>query len=134
MLMPEDYNDDALHDTVTREWMQRIEFRHGSDEFDRNYPDGIPTTMELEFAPPAAAPSETPSGAETLSSGLVMYPEGHARNKSGRLRDLLDHKFRLLAAHAVNDVDALADRCSDLAGKSAAEIRQLYDFQLISNT
>lgn len=134
MLMPEDYSDDALHDTVTREWMQRIEFRHGSDEFDRNYPDGIPTTMELELAPPAAAPSETPSGAETLSSGLVMYPEGHARNKSGRLRDLLDHKFRLLAAHAVDDVDALADRCGNLAGKSAAEIRQLYDFQLISNT
>ena len=40
-----------------------------------------------------------------LSSGLIMYPEGHARNPSGNLRRLLDHKFRVLAGLGVVDVD-----------------------------
>ena len=54
--------------------MEQIEFRHGGPEFDASYPDGIPTTLEIEHATLG-----------TLSSGLVMYPEGHARNTSGHL-------------------------------------------------
>jgi 2-methylcitrate dehydratase len=99
--------------------MRRIEFRHGGKKFDDKYPDGIPTTLEIEY--------ETRG---RLSSGLIMYPEGHARNASGNLPALLDHKFRTLAALAVDDVDGLSQRFSRLRHKSPEEIATLYDFQI----
>ena len=50
MLMPEDYGDAALVHPLTRELMQRIDFRHGGPEYDAKYPDGIPTSLEIEHA------------------------------------------------------------------------------------
>ena len=85
MLVPADYDDAALVDPLTRALIDRIEFRHGGREYDDKYPDGIPTTLEIEHA-----------DLGKLSSGLVMYPEGHARNTSGNLAALLEHKFRTL--------------------------------------
>ncbi len=119
MLMPADYDDASLHHPLTRRLMERIEFKHGGPEYDAKYPDGIPTSLEIEHAELGA-----------LSSGLVMYPEGHARNTSGNLDRLLAHKFRLLAALGVRDVDALYRRFTGLGEKSSAEIAQLYDFEL----
>ena len=43
-------------------------------------------------------------GLGQLSSGLVMYPEGHARNASGNLPALLSHKFRALAGLGVREL------------------------------
>jgi hypothetical protein len=43
---------------------------------------------------------------------------------------LLDHKFRLLAGHAVDNPDALAGRFTDLAAKSPQKIGVLYDFEI----
>jgi len=119
MLTPADYNDAALMHPLTRSLMQRIEFVHGGPDYDAKYPDGIPTTLDIQHR-----------DLGLLSSGLVMYPEGHARNTSGRLNDLLAHKFRELARGGVDDVDELQRRFTGLAGKSADEIRSLYDFQL----
>lgn len=120
MLEPADYNDQSLVDPLTREIMAKIEFRHGGAEYDDRYPDGIPTTLEIEHA-----------DLGLVSSGLVMYPEGHARNESGNLDALLAHKFRLLASLGVKDVDALYDRFTNLAEKPAAEIAKLYDFEIL---
>ncbi len=120
MLVPADYNNAGLFHPLTRRLMERIEFRHGGPEYDEKYPDGIPTTLEIEH--------------ETLghlSSGLVMYPAGHARNTTANLDELLAHKFRLLASLGVADVDALYARFTNLTEKSAAEIGALYDFELI---
>jgi 2-methylcitrate dehydratase len=119
MLVPADYDDQSLHHPLTRQIMQKIEFQHGGPEYDRRYPDGIPTSLEIEHA--RLGP---------LSSGLVMYPEGHARNRSGHLEQLLDHKFRLLAGLGVTDVDALYRRFANLSEKSAAEIAELYSFEI----
>ena len=69
MLVPDDYNDAALFDPLTRELMQRIDFRHGGPEYDAKYPDGIPTSIEIEHRTLG-----------TLSSGLIMYPAGHRAN------------------------------------------------------
>jgi 2-methylcitrate dehydratase len=121
MLVPADYDQASLADPLTRKLIDRIEFRHGGKEYDEKYPDGIPTTLEIEH--------ETLG---TLSSGLVMYPEGHARCTSGNLPALLEHKFRVLAALGVADVDALYRRFTGLAEKSAAEIAELYDFQIVN--
>jgi 2-methylcitrate dehydratase len=121
MLAPDDYREGetALFHPLTRSLMQRIDFRHGGPEFDRRYPDGIPTTVELAHA--QLGP---------ISSGLVMYPAGHARNTTCDLAALLEHKFRLLAGLGVEDTDALMRRFTNLASKSAQDIGELYDFKI----
>jgi 2-methylcitrate dehydratase len=119
MLMPDDYSDAALFHPLTRRLMERIDFRHGGAEYDAKYPDGIPTTVEIEH-----------EDLGHLTSGLVMYPEGHARCTSGNLNSLLNHKFRRLAWLAVDDVETLRRRFSGLASKSAGEIGGLYDFEI----
>ena len=120
MLLPADYDDAALNDPLTRQLIDRIEFRHGGAEYDAKYPDGIPTTLEIDH-----------SVLGPLSSGLVMYPEGHARNTSGNLPALLAHKFRQLASLGVTDVDALYRRFTGLAAKSQRDIAEVYDFPIV---
>lgn len=147
MLVPADYGDAALFDPLTRRLMERIEFVHGGPEYDAKYPDGIPTTVEIfvnpfprgeggwregEVGQPSHLPGGTGSVPATYSSGLVMYPEGHARNTSGNLDALLAHKFRTLAALGVGDVEALYLRFTNFAAKSPAEIRDLYDFEILN--
>jgi 2-methylcitrate dehydratase len=121
MLMPADYAEDesALFHPLTRQLMEPIDFRQGGPEFDSKYPDGIPTTVEIAH-----------SKLGPLTSGLVMYPQGHARADATNLASLLEHKFRLLAAPAVDDVDALVARFSNLADKSPQEIAEIYDFKV----
>ena len=121
MLMPADYGDDnsALFHPLTRRLIERIDFRHGGPEYDRRYPDGIPTTVEMEHA-----------ALGKLDSGLVLYPEGHARCESHNLAMLLNHKFRLLAGLGVEDVDGLDAQFANLAEKSPEEIAELYDFEI----
>lgn len=116
MLLPADYDDAALFDPLTRSIIEKIDFRHGGPEYDARYPDGIPTTVEIDH-----------SSLGQLTSGLVMYPLGHARNTSGDLEAVLAHKFRALASLGV---DALYARFTGLAAKSAVEIGSLYDFLL----
>lgn len=68
MLAPEDYGYDAVFNPVTRKIMDKITFVHGGEEYDRNYPDGIPTRVKIF----------TKEGEN--DSKMVMYPGGHARN------------------------------------------------------
>lgn len=119
MLLPDDYNDASLMDPLTRQLMSRIEFVHGGPDYDQKYPDGIPTTLEI-----------THQQLGTCSSGLIMYPAGHARNREADLDALLLEKWRRLAAVGVRDVDALIARFTDLVTQTPAQICQLYDFQL----
>lgn len=120
MLIPADYDEAALMHPLTRLLMDKIEFVHGGPAYDAKYPDGIPTTVEINHR-----------GLGRLSSGLVMYPEGHARNVSVNLPVLLSHKFRALAGLGVRDVDGLLQRFSGLAKRNATELRSLYDFELV---
>ena len=120
MLMPEDYSDAALHDPLTRRLMDKIDFSHGGPEYDARYPDGIPTSLSILHAQLGA-----------LDSGLVMYPEGHARCTSGSLQPLVEHKFHRLASLGVTDVDALHKRFTGMADKSTEDIRRLYDFKIL---
>ena len=120
--MPEDYDEAGLHHPLTRKLMQRIEFRHGGAEYDGKYPDGIPTTLEIDHRELGS-----------LSSGLVMYPEGHARNDSGNLAELLRVKFDRLASLAVDDSDALYKRFGNLTRQTAEKVAGLYDFEIRPN-
>ncbi len=120
MLLPADYNEQSLFHPLTREIMEKIEFRHGGAEYDAKYPDGIPTTIEITHA-----------GLGQQSSGLVMYPLGHARNENPAFDDVLAYKFRQLAALGVADVDGLYARLTNLSQKSAPEIASLYEFEIL---
>ncbi|HEX2474669.1 MAG TPA: MmgE/PrpD family protein [Lacipirellulaceae bacterium] len=121
MLTPADYAEDesALFHPLTRRLMRHIDFRHGGRDYDRRYPDGLPTTVELVHA--KLGP---------LSSGLVMYPAGHARCDSEDLGALLEQKVQLLAGQGVDDAGALVKRFTNLASKSSQEIECLYDFKI----
>jgi 2-methylcitrate dehydratase len=118
MLGPLDYNEGAVFHPLTRRIMERIDFKHGGEEYDRRYPDGIPTSVVIT----------DDKGAE-LDSGLVMYPAGHARNSQADLDDLLDHKFRLMGGLAFQDPQPVIDRFNNLADKSADEIQTIHDFE-----
>jgi 2-methylcitrate dehydratase len=121
MLMPADYeeNNTAIFHPLTRQLMERIDFRHGGSEYDRRYPDGIPTTVDIEHA-----------RLGHVSSGLVMYPQGHARDHSNSLQRLLKQKVDQLAGHGIDDVNAFVIRFSNLAEKTPADVGELYDFEL----
>lgn len=121
MLLPEDYDDAALVHPLTRALMARIDFRHGGAEYDRRYPDGIPTTLTLDH-----------SQHGRRSSGLVMYPPGHARCGDPRVAGWLDEKFHRLASQGVDDPASLARRLTDLRHKTPAEVAALYEFVLRS--
>lgn len=120
MLTPSDYDDDALFNPLTRRIMEKIDFVHGGAQYDAKYPDGIPTTLELKHAELG-----------TLSSGLVMYPLGHARHSGLGLAELLEQKFHRFAAIGVDDTKSLRERFSNLADKSPAEMAALCDFSLM---
>jgi hypothetical protein len=59
-----------------------------------------------------------------------MYPEGHARRPNNNLDTLLAAKFERLAALAVDDVEQLRNRFTNLRLKSAPEIAQLHDIKI----
>jgi 2-methylcitrate dehydratase len=123
MLMPADFSNDAIHHKVTRSLMEKMTFEHGGPDYDRRYPDGIPTSIVI-----------TDDKGEAHDSGLVMYPGGHARNTTADLKDILAHKFGLLAGLAVgDDKKAAADlvqRYSNVGKKSAADLARVHDFDL----
>ena len=92
--------------------MERIDFRHGGPDYDRRYPDGIPTTVDIEHATLGQ-----------LSSGLVMYPEGHARSANADLTCLLGTQVPLAAGLGVDDTARLVARFTNLTRKSPARNR-----------
>jgi len=47
MLEPKDYSQSAINNKVTRALMSKIDFVHGGPEYDKNYPDGIPTSIVI---------------------------------------------------------------------------------------
>merc|ERR1740138_1543654 len=120
MLSPYDYGKDALYDAATRDLMGKITFAHGGPEYDAKYPDGIPTSMDI-----------TLKGGKKISSGLVMYPSGHARNTTADLKQILAYKNRLLGDIVFSDrgaVDGFVGRLARMKELSAAEVSQVYDF------
>jgi len=124
MLSPYDYGAEALYDPATRALMAKISFSHGGPEYDAKYPDGIPTAIDI-----------TMKGGKKISSGMVMYPSGHARNITADLKTILQHKNRLLGDIVFADrpmTDAFVGRLVNMKSASPAEVGQLYDFDWAS--
>lgn len=119
MLEPDDYSAKAIANERTRSLMDKIQFEHGGEAYDKRYPDGIPTSVVIEDT----------DGTE-FESGMVMYPAGHARNTKHDLRDILAHKFDLLGRLAFEDPSPIIARFEDLGEKSADDIWSLHDFEI----
>jgi 2-methylcitrate dehydratase len=119
MLAPEDYGKAALFNPQTRALMKRITFEHGGPDYDRRYPDGIPTSVII-----------TTADRRTLDSGLVMYPPGHARNTTADLSGLLANKWQRLAEPALAEPDRIIGRFNALPRLSANQLASLYDFEI----
>ena len=120
ILMPYDYNEQAIFDHQTRALMEKVSFEHGGPEYDAKYPDGIPTSVII-----------TDTHGKTYDSGLVMYPAGHARNTTANCDELLQAKWQTLGALASDDPSAIIDRFNALANLTAADLRSLYDFNIL---
>jgi 2-methylcitrate dehydratase len=123
MLLPHDFSDNAIHHPVTRALMEKMTFRHGGEEYDKRYPDGIPTSIQI-----------TGADGNEHDSGLVMYPTGHARNNTADLPDILGHKFKMLGALATGGDEPaakeLVNRYSKMGKKLAADVAEIHDFHL----
>jgi 2-methylcitrate dehydratase len=118
MLLPDDYADAAIRDPAVRSLIDRIVIEHGGPDYDRLYPDGIPTSVTIEHA-----------SLGSLGGGLVQHPLGHARSDPARTADVVALKFDRLVAGAVDDPRRLRERIR-LAGRSAAEVAELYAFPI----
>ena len=119
MLMPHDFDKSALYHPLTRALMEKMSFEHGGRAYDEKYPDGIPTSIAI-----------TDDQGQTADSGLVMYPAGHARNKTADLHDILGHKFRLLGRLAFERPEPIIEKIERLPRLSADELQGLYDFEI----
>jgi 2-methylcitrate dehydratase len=118
MLLPDDYSDAAIADPAVAALIAKIAIAHGGAAYDSRYPEGIPTRVEIDHA--ALGP---------LDGGFVLFPQGHARSDAARTAALVDLKFDRLVAGAVDDPASLRGRMR-LAGRSAAEIADLYAFPI----
>lgn len=122
MLSPMDYSMANMNHKTTRSLMQKIKFVHGGPEYDAKYPDGIPTTVTIK------------GGGSEYSSGLVMYPSGHARNTAADLKKILAHKNQLLGGLGTKDVGMMLKKLGNLESKSPTEIADLYNIPILENT
>lgn len=118
-LNPYDFDAKALQDPETRTLMDKIEFVHGGVEYDSKYPQGIPTTTVF-----------TLKGGETVDSGFVMFPAGHAANTTADLNGILANKFRQLGGLAVADAESLIANLNNLSNLSADEVASVYDCEI----
>jgi 2-methylcitrate dehydratase len=48
MLQPKDYSPNAIYNEQTRSIMEKIKFEHGGPEYDKLYPEGIPTSVKIK--------------------------------------------------------------------------------------
>lgn len=115
MLLPEDYARDALFHPLTRQLMQRIQLQHGGPEYDRLYPEGIPTSVQVVH-----------EQLGEVDSGLVMYPLGHARGPRAEMEPVLQHKIARFAAYGGLSTDQLRRHAVDLDQLTPEQVQELY--------
>ena len=73
------------------------------------------------------------SSGETVDSGLVMYPAGHARNTTADLDGILAQKYEMLGSIATGTeeaTDGLVSRLNSIDSMDAFEMASLYDFEI----
>jgi 2-methylcitrate dehydratase len=119
MLSPYDYGYDALYDPATRALMQKIQFSHGGKSYDDDYPAGIPTSLKM-----------TLNSGKVLDSGYMMFPTGHANNKTADLDGILDYKAKKMLGPLVFKNDTFGGKYIDslIAMRGLPDAAGVYGF------
>ena len=118
MLIPQDYSYNALYNEVTRKLMTKIEFEHGGESYDSQYPKGIPTSISIKTA----------NGKE-FDSGFVLFPGGHSQNETVSLTNILQHKFVRMGQLALekDDLVPFVLNLENIGDLSNEELQNIYD-------
>lgn len=117
MLEPKDYSPEALFNPTTKAIMNKIKFYYGGEEYDSKYPEGIPTSVRISY------------GDESVGTGLIMFPAGHAKNETADLFRILNHKFNLFGSLALEEqhLVPLIENLQSIETLDNTGIRTLYD-------
>jgi 2-methylcitrate dehydratase len=119
MLGPHDYDPAAIKNEATRALMAKMDFEHGGAEYDRRYPEGIPTSLKIEM-----------ESGESFDSGLVMFPAGHARNTTADLKGILDAKFAMLGKLATDKPKRLVRTLLAIGEMGRKDLAEIHDFDV----
>jgi 2-methylcitrate dehydratase len=122
ILTPLDYSYKALKCQITKDLMSKIKFVHGGKEFDSKYPEGIPTQVDIVF-----------NSGKKVSSGLVMFPSGHAANKTCDLKGILENKNNTLLNYAISDSkerSQLLSKLNNIESLSNKDLEELYNCKI----
>ena len=119
MLLPEDYSEAALADVGVHAIMQKINIVHGGLEYDRLYPEGLPTCVSI-----------THSRLGELDSDRILFPLGHAHSDLEKTRTFVDEKFQRLVAGAVESPQFI-QRHLYLMNASPDHVANLYSFRFV---
>jgi 2-methylcitrate dehydratase len=122
ILTPIDYSYKAIYDKDTRSLMAKIKFVHGGRSFDEKYPEGIPTQVDVVL-----------NDDIKLSSGLIMFPSGHARNTICDLKGILNNKNTTLLSYAISDKktrETVLDRLNNIEKMSNKDLEEVYNCQI----
>lgn len=119
VLLPEDYCLKAINDPVTRQLIDKIEFKHGGEVYDKKYPEGIPTKLEIKM-----------KNNKVLDSGLIMFPSGHAKNKTANLEEILENKFMKLGKDRIENYDVFIEKLKTFDRRGNKPTSDLYKCQI----
>ena len=118
MLLPEDYSEAALADVTIRAIMKKIHIIHGGPEYDRLYPEGLPTCVSVIHR-----------RLNRLDSERILFPLGHANSDPEKTSAFVEQKFERLVAGAVDSPQSIRDHLS-LKNTSPEHVASLYAFPL----
>lgn len=122
ILTPDDYSHKAVFCKETKNLMNKMTFVHGGKEYDSKYPEGIPTKVDV-----------TLNSGEKFSSGLIMFPSGHANNKTCDLKGILNNKNKILLKLAQPDTYKTEDfikKLNSIENLDAIAMENIYDFDI----
>lgn len=114
MLMPEDYDEAALSDSLTRSLMTKVEVRYGGPDYDAQYPLGLPTRVQVD----------------DFDSGLLLFPPGHCRCTNYEWAAILKRKLALMAEVSVNNPTHIVEELSRVAELTPEELQDVYTASL----
>ena len=114
MLLPEDYNDEAIADPTTRALMDKVEVHYGGKDYDAQYPLGLPTRVQVD----------------SFDSGVLLFPPGHSRCKDYEWATILQRKLSLLAESAVNNPQHFLEELDRIDELTPEEVQDVYTVSL----
>jgi len=122
MLLPEDFSPKSLKDPVIRNLMSKIEFKHGGPEYDAKYPEGIPTSIQIET-----------SSKKVFDSGFIMFPPGHARYDETVTFNILKQKHKNLGLLGLgkSTLSSMIEKMGSIEKLSNEEVGNLYNAKIL---